>query len=84
VISLKNLDTPPQDIARGGHISVVNRISAMLGRLGCGESLVISGGVARNPCIVQMLSQRLDNVRVESPAAPDIVGALGAAIYAGR
>jgi activator of 2-hydroxyglutaryl-CoA dehydratase len=63
---------------------VVNRIVAMLNRVGYGEALVFSGGVARNPCIVEMLRERLDNIRVESPPAPDIVGALGAALHASR
>lgn len=84
VISLKNHGAPPADIARGVHLSVVNRIVAMLSRIGYGESLVFSGGVARNTCIVGMLRERLDNVRVDSPPAPDIVGALGAALHASR
>ncbi|MFZ5799431.1 MAG: acyl-CoA dehydratase activase [Thermodesulfobacteriota bacterium] len=84
VISLKNHGAPPADIARGVHLSVVNRIVAMLSRIGYGEAIVFSGGVARNPCIVGMLRERLDNVRVDSPPAPDIVGALGAALHAGR
>ncbi|MHB1349825.1 MAG: 3-hydroxyacyl-ACP dehydratase [Anaerolineaceae bacterium] len=84
VISLKNHGAPPQDIARGVHLSVVNRIVAMLSRIGYGETIVFSGGVARNPCIVGMLRERLDNVRVDSPPAPDIVGALGAALHAAR
>jgi predicted CoA-substrate-specific enzyme activase len=84
VISLKNHGSPPGDIARGVHLSVVNRIVGMLGRVGYGELIVCSGGVARNPCMVKLLRERLNNVRVDSPPAPDIVGALGAALYAGR
>lgn len=84
VISLKNHGAPPGDIARGVHLSVVNRIIAMLSRIGYGEAIVFSGGVARNPCIVRMLRERLDKVRVDSPPAPDLVGALGAALHAGR
>ena len=82
VISMKNRGIPPENIARAVHLSVVDRLIAMLNRIGFGESIVFSGGVARNPCIVKMLQDRLDNVKVESPAAPDIVGALGAALYA--
>jgi predicted CoA-substrate-specific enzyme activase len=84
VISLKNHGSPPSDIARGVHLSVVNRIVGMLGRVGYGESVVFTGGVARNPCVVSLLQERLDSVRVMSPVAPDIVGALGAALYALR
>jgi predicted CoA-substrate-specific enzyme activase len=84
VISLKNHGSPAGDIARGVHLSVVNRIVGMLGRVGYGEAIVFSGGVARNPCVVSMLQEKLVNVKVESPAAPDIVGALGAALFAAR
>ena len=84
VISMKNHGTPAKDIAKAVHLSVVNRLIAMLNRIGYGESIVFTGGVARNPCIVKLLQERLDNVKVESAPAPDIVGALGAAIYAGR
>ena len=84
VVSMKNRGIPPKDIAKAVHLSVVNRLVAMLNRVGFGESIVFSGGVARNPCIVKMLQERLDKVQVESPPTPDIVGALGAALYAGR
>ena len=83
VVSMKNRGIPPKDVAKAVHLSVVNRLIAMLNRVGTGDSIVFSGGVARNPCIVKMLQDRLDNVKVESPSAPDIVGALGAALYAG-
>jgi predicted CoA-substrate-specific enzyme activase len=84
VVSMKNRGIAPKDIAKAVHLSVVDRLIAMLNRVGFGDSIVFSGGVARNPCIVKMLQDRLDNVKVESPSAPDIVGALGAALYAGR
>ncbi|MBC8318791.1 MAG: 3-hydroxyacyl-ACP dehydratase [Desulfobulbaceae bacterium] len=84
VVSMKNRGIPPKDVANAVHLSVVNRLTAMLNRVGFGESIVFSGGVARNPCIVKMLQERLDCVKVESPSAPDIVGALGAALYADR
>ena len=82
VISMKNRGTPPTDIARAVHLSVVGRLVAMLNRIGYGKEIVFSGGVARNPCIVRMLQERLGEVRVVTPPAPDIVGAIGAALYA--
>jgi len=85
VISMKNQGAPPYDIAGAVHLSVVNRLLAMLNRAGHGENIVFTGGVARNPCIVSQLKERLGGaVEVFSPAEPDIVGALGAAIHAGR
>jgi len=84
VISMKNRGIPPRDIAGAVHASVVSRLSNMLERAGYGDTVVFSGGVARNPCIVAMLRERLGGVRLESPPEPDIVGALGAAIHAGN
>jgi len=82
VISMKNHGIPARDIARAVHLSVVNRLAGMLNRIGFEREIVFSGGVARNPCIVQMLRERLGDVTVESPPAPDIVGAVGAALHA--
>lgn len=85
VISMKNRGVPPKDIAMAVHLSVVNRLLAMLNRVGCTDSLVFSGGVARNPCIVKLLGDRLDeHISIHLPEIPDIVGALGAAIQASR
>jgi len=83
VISMKNRGVPPGDIAMGVHLSVVNRLFGMLERVGYGETVVFSGGVARNPCIVQLLQERLGPVKVLTSGAPDINGALGAALHAG-
>ncbi len=82
VISLKNRGVPVRDIARAVHLSVVSRISGMLDRAAFVGPVVFSGGVARNPCIVQLLRQRLAPVRVEASVTPDIIGALGAALHA--
>jgi len=81
VISMKNHGVPRQHIARAVHGSVVNRLVAMLSRLGYGKIIAFSGGVANNPCMVAMLSSRLGGVNVVVPKAPDITGALGAALH---
>ncbi|MBU1738321.1 MAG: 3-hydroxyacyl-ACP dehydratase [Proteobacteria bacterium] len=83
VISMKNRGFSPKDIAMGVHLSVVNRMVGMLNRMGHGETIVFSGGVARNPCVVKLLRERLPEARVVSPESPDLVGAIGAALYAG-
>ncbi len=80
VISLKNHGTPPADVAIAVHISVIERLVAMLARIGYGDTLVFTGGVAKNPAAVHLLKERLD-VKILVPDPPDIVGALGAALY---
>lgn len=81
VVSLKNRGLAPQDIARSIHLSVVERVSGMLERLGVTGDVVFSGGVANNSFLVEQLAKRL-GVPVHVPERPDIVGALGAALHA--
>ncbi len=81
VISMKNRGIPRAHIARAVHGSVVSRLIAMLSRVGYGETIAFSGGVANNPCMVEMLRSRLGEVIVVVPEVPDIIGALGAALY---
>lgn len=82
VISLKNHGSAPADIARAIHLSVVNRLANMLNRLGLGEAVVFTGGVARNRFMVAALTEKL-GVEVRVPLQPDLTGALGAALHAG-
>ncbi len=84
VISMKNRGIPREQIARAVHSSVADRIIAMLNRLGVGESVAFSGGVAKNSCVVQMVRDRLGNIPLTVPENPIVIGALGAAIAASR
>lgn len=81
VISLKNQGVPPKDISKAVHLSVVERLIGLLHRISYNKKVVFSGGVANNPCIVTLLEDLLDTkLLISSP--PDIVGAVGAALYA--
>jgi len=82
VISLKNHGAAPADIARSIHLSVVNRLVNMLDRLGFGEAVVFTGGVAKNRFMVATLAEKL-GVEVLVPEHPDLTGAIGAALHAG-
>lgn len=80
VISLKNHGTPPADIAKAVHLSVIDRLIAMLTRAGYGNRIVFTGGVAKNRAAVMLLQEKLET-EIAVPDPPDIVGALGAALY---
>ncbi|MFZ5774598.1 MAG: acyl-CoA dehydratase activase [Thermodesulfobacteriota bacterium] len=84
VVSMKNRGIPRERIARAVHASVADRLAGMLARLGHGELIAFSGGVARNPCMLAMLAARLPGVRVVAPELPDLAGALGAALHGTR
>jgi predicted CoA-substrate-specific enzyme activase len=81
VISLIAGGTSKQSIALGLHESIVNRLLALVGRVGVESEVVLAGGVARNPCIRTLVERRL-GVRLLVPEEPQIVGALGAALSA--
>lgn len=81
VISLRNHGNLPTDIALAVHISVIERMTAMIARVGYEDEVVFTGGVAKNPAAASLLQARLD-VKILVPENPDIVGALGAALCA--
>ncbi|NDV21162.1 acyl-CoA dehydratase activase [Desulfovibrio sp. JC022] len=68
----------PRDIALGLHGSIVRRTTNMLSRVGLKGPLVFAGGVANNPCVVNMLEESL-GIKPLIPEDPDFAGALGAA-----
>ncbi len=68
-----------RDIARGLHASVVNRVSGMVNRISPDGDIVFTGGVAKNPCVTELLSKKLGR-NVVVPDDPQLVGAYGAAL----
>jgi (R)-2-hydroxyacyl-CoA dehydratese activating ATPase len=68
-----------KEIARGLHLSVVKRAAGMINRVSSQGAIVFSGGVANNPCIRELISQKLDR-QVLVPETPQMMGALGAAL----
>ncbi len=80
VVSLRNDGRQPEDIARAVHMAVVDRVAAMLERIGIQGELVFTGGVANNLFIAKALERKLGRP-VHLPPVPAIVGALGAALH---
>jgi predicted CoA-substrate-specific enzyme activase len=68
------------DIALGLHKAVVMRTLSLLTRVGLSAPLVFVGGVAKNPCAVRLLAEAVGFAPLV-PDAPDMTGALGAALW---
>ncbi len=68
-------------IARGLHASVIRRAVAMINRVSPTGDIVFTGGVAKNPCMIEFLEKQLGR-NVLRPQDPQLVGALGAALLA--
>jgi (R)-2-hydroxyacyl-CoA dehydratese activating ATPase len=81
VVGLVTQGKRREEIARAVHEAIHRRTLAMLRRMGAESPLCFCGGAARNPCLVRLLEDELQQpVRV--PADPDMVGAYGAALLA--
>lgn len=66
-------------VARGIHQSIVSRSISLLKRVSIEDDLIFAGGVAYNPCIVNMLQHQLQK-KIHVFPDPQMVGALGAAL----
>ena len=80
VVSMLARGADRTKVARGIHQSIVNRSIALLKRVGVEEEIMFAGGVAYNKCIISILEQQLQR-KIFIPPDPQIIGALGAAIY---
>ena len=81
VVSLIHARTPKEDIARAIHEAIATRTTSMVRRVGIEKEVVLIGGVARNPGVVERLKKHL-GVDILLPENPQTVGALGAALIA--
>jgi (R)-2-hydroxyacyl-CoA dehydratese activating ATPase len=70
-------------IALGLHQSIAKRTVSALKRVGVGTPLVFAGGVAKNPAMVSLVRESFAG-EIHVPDEPQIVGALGAALWASR
>lgn len=79
VITLIARGVDRQSIALGVHQSIVTRLLTLTGRVGVESPIVLSGGVALNPCIRKLLEKAL-GLPLLIPEHPQLVGAIGAAL----
>ncbi len=81
VVSLLHEGEDRENIAFAIHASIAERVAGLLKRVGVIEPLLFAGGVAKNPCIVELLQKKIKK-EVIVPEEPQIIGAFGAAVYA--
>ena len=77
-------DKQPADIAAGICESMARRVKMLAGRVGIKPDIAITGGVCKNRSVVKYLEEMLDVNFVPFDQDPQIVGALGAAVFAGE
>ncbi len=81
VISLIARNEEKTDIAAGVHRAIASKASSLLRRVGIEPGLMMTGGVARNPGVVRAIEEKT-GCRILLCEKPDIVGAVGAALFA--
>lgn len=82
VISLLARKNPPEEIAAGIQAAVSKRCFTLLKRIGMRPRVTVTGGCAKNKGLIKALA-KIINIEVTSlPVDPQIIGALGAAVYA--
>ena len=83
VLSLLRKGEERTDILAGAIIALVERLCALIDKVGLEESLIITGGVAKNIGMVTYLEKQLGVKTLHAPE-PQIIGALGATLIAAR
>lgn len=81
VISLIAQNKEKADIARGVHEAIAGKAVSLMKRVGLHPDYMMTGGVARNPGVVKAVSERI-GAPLKVPENPDLVGAIGAALFA--
>jgi predicted CoA-substrate-specific enzyme activase len=72
------------DVAAGINQAMARRVKMLVGRVGVRPEVGMTGGVSKNIGVLKCLEEMLQAEFVEFPQDPQIIGALGAAIFAGE
>lgn len=81
VISLVAHGHANADILAAIHRAIAGRMRGLVGRVGLRQPVCMTGGVAKNIGVVRALEKEL-GVSIFVPSEPQIVGAVGAALFA--
>ncbi|MDT8272005.1 MAG: acyl-CoA dehydratase activase [Desulfomonilia bacterium] len=82
VISLLARRNPPEDVAAGIQAAVSKRCFSLLKRIGMRPQVTVTGGCAKNRGLIKALARIVNMEVTPLPVDPQIIGALGAAIFA--
>jgi len=81
VVTILRRGTPKSEILSGIHEAIASRVFALLQRVGIERDFVITGGIAKNLGVVKKVAEKVGLEPLISQE-PQIVGALGAALFA--
>ncbi|MEZ4549331.1 MAG: acyl-CoA dehydratase activase, partial [Desulfobacterales bacterium] len=85
VVSLVNEGKETADIINALHKALAKRVASLAKSIEVKEDVVMTGGVAKNSGVFKALSEALDvNMKSINGIDPQIMGAVGAALYAGK
>lgn len=84
IISLLAKEIPVETIASGINTSFAQRIAGLAKRLGVYNDVLFVGGVAKNEALKQSVGKALGLKFAPLEVDPQLMGALGAAIYASQ
>jgi (R)-2-hydroxyacyl-CoA dehydratese activating ATPase len=84
VISLLAKRNPPEDVAAGIQAAVSKRCFSLLKRIGMQPMVTVTGGCAKNRGLIESLARIINMEVTPLPTDPQIIGALGAAVFASR
>jgi (R)-2-hydroxyacyl-CoA dehydratese activating ATPase len=82
VVSLINEGRPLPDIITGINNAVAGRVGAVARRVGIEANLVLTGGCSKNESLIAALEKQSGIAVTRLPADPQLVGAIGAALFA--
>ncbi|MFC1485246.1 acyl-CoA dehydratase activase [bacterium] len=80
VISLIHEGYTRQDISKGIHEAIADRSIGFLNKVGINNSVILTGGVAKNIGFVEAIKNKLYGFEINIPEEPQILGALGASL----
>jgi predicted CoA-substrate-specific enzyme activase len=82
VVTLVNEGIDLKSIIAGINLSVASRLTSMARRVGVVDDVTLTGGCSKNDGLARALEKKLSIEVKKLPQDPQLVGALGAAIFA--